>query len=173
MFFLISGLPGSGKSSCAELLANKIDATIINTDYVRDQLFPNKETTKTGDFTAEQISIIYRCLCLLANYLASNTKNKHFIFEGTFRSASQRDAVKNEIINSNQKCYIIHIAADELCVKQRITERFEKGIHAAQFMTYMDVKLVYEEPLQSIFIENSGSIDDLSSKIDTILNSIT
>lgn len=69
MLHIITGLPGSGKSEASRYLAKKLDAVIINTDELRDLLFPQENRTDIGDFTPRQLKWVYRVLLPIAHYV--------------------------------------------------------------------------------------------------------
>ena len=62
MLHIVTGLPGSGKTEVSKYLARKLNAVVINTDEIRDKLFPHEGRNEIGDFTPEQLKQVYSSL---------------------------------------------------------------------------------------------------------------
>jgi len=85
MLVLITGLPGTGKSTIAMHLARRLRATVLRTDVIRKQLFPQPK------YTEEEKELVYKVTFLIAEYLLRAGKN--VILDGTFYKRSLRQRV--------------------------------------------------------------------------------
>ncbi|MCX8027062.1 MAG: adenylyl-sulfate kinase [Thermodesulfovibrionales bacterium] len=86
----ITGLPGSGKSTIAELLKNKIeDSIILRVDEIRRFLTP------TPTYSEEEREIVYRALVFTA--LKIYQMNHTVIVDATANLRRWRDLARNSI----------------------------------------------------------------------------
>ena len=165
MLHIITGLPGSGKSEVAKYLARKLDAVVINTDDVRDSLFPHEKRNEIGDFTPEQLRQVYSSLGPIAFYVTKVNPRKHFIIEGTFRLDSQRQNVISEMEKLKHPYSVVLVEVDEKEARRRIQERFDLGKAESTVAEYLEIKKVYERPKKAYIINNSGTLKDLHKKL--------
>jgi len=172
MVHLVTGLPGTGKSEVARLISEGLNALVINTDDLRDKLFPERRTTRHGDFTIYQIRTIYSTIRVLTYYLAITSPEKHFVLDGSFRYEHQRKSIIDEMKRINHPTRVVHVKADWKIVQKRIKCRRESDRHLATYATYRAVKRSYEKPLDCYEIDNSGSFADLKSRVKLYLASL-
>ena len=86
--FLIIGLPGTGKSTLANYLSQKMNASILSTELFRSFLFNKKGTNKDIDFSKTELEIVYNSISYIVAQLSHI--NNNLIVEGVFRNNSQR-----------------------------------------------------------------------------------
>ena len=67
ILIILSGLPGTGKSHLANIIADSLPITIIETDFIRRTLFKNPEYTGTENATVFSV-----CHALIEELLLSN-----------------------------------------------------------------------------------------------------
>jgi predicted kinase len=169
---IITGLSGSGKTTVSNIISEKEDSLIINTDKVREKIFENIDCKK-NTFTQDQLGQVYKTIEILAFYLfSSNPKVKHIIFEGAFRNEQQRESIINIAKKLSIQISIIHVTAKDDIIKKRITDRFNSGLQAADFDSYLRLKKIYEKPMKCYSIDNSYNIDLLKNNIDNYLDSL-
>lgn len=166
MIHIVTGLPGTGKTEVARLLCQAVDGFLVQTDDVKQALYPNGEVSEHGDFTSEQLDVVYRTLPVLALYLARALSEGQVVFEGCFRAASQRQSVVDIATAASQRVGVIWVKAPETLVQRWITQRYELGVHQARFETHMAVARVYESPAGAYVIENQGSLEDLRRRVE-------
>ena len=80
---LFAGLPGTGKSTLARAMAERLGAAVLDKDRVRGALFPGELT----DFSTEQDQLCMRAMLEAAAYLTERRRAKYIFFDGRpFRS---------------------------------------------------------------------------------------
>lgn len=169
---IITGLPGSGKTSISRLIAEKEDSLIVNTDELRDKLFGcASDSTASGDFTQDQLDLIYKVTEVTTHYLLlSKPGVKHLVFEGTFRLKAQRQGIVDIARKLSSNANVLYVYAEDEIVKMRITNRFNNGVQKADFNTYLSVENAYETPQSAFEIDNSGDENSLNILIDNYLS---
>ncbi len=172
MLHIVTGLPGGGKSEVTKYLANKLGAIVINTDELRDKLFPTEGRDEVGDFTPEQLGQVYSSLRPVAFYIVKANPKKHFIMEGTFRLNSQRQNVIDEMKKLKHPYSVILVEVDEEEAKRRIQERFDSGRSESTVVSYLKIKKIYEKPRNAYVVNNSGSLKDLYKKLSEYIGSL-
>ncbi|HJY98898.1 MAG TPA: ATP-binding protein [Patescibacteria group bacterium] len=165
MLHIVTGLPGSGKTEISKYLARKLNAIVINTDKVRDSMFPHQGRNEIGDFTPEQLRQVYSALKPISFYIAKVNPRKHFIIEGTFRLDSQRQNLINEMKKLKHHYKVIFVEVDDEEAKKRIQERFNSGKAKSTVAEYLEIKKIYERPKNAYTINNSGKLKDLYKKL--------
>lgn len=170
MIHIVTGLPGSGKTSVSKILEKKLDAIVINTDEICGILFPDRTVTVDGDFTDEQLTLIYKFIPVIATFLVRVMPLKHIIFDGSFRLDSQRVALINAMKVINCSVSIMLVKANESAIKERISKRYNTGLQLARYETYKAVEKQYETPSQAWVIDNSGAIGDLESHVQEYIS---
>lgn len=172
MLHIVMGLPGTGKTSVTKYLEEKLPAISINTDVLHSKLFPSGERTETGDFTPEQLKQIYATLRPLAYYLAKIAPDRHFIMEGTFRKAEQREGVIEEMENMKHPYKILLVETNDDEASKRIQGRFDRGEDPSTVEDYFKIKEVFEKPSNAYMIDNSTTLEELYKKIDEYIENI-
>ena len=87
---LFAGLPGTGKSTLARALAERMPAVVLDKDRVRGALFPGALT----DYSAEQDRVCMRAMLDAAAYLTERRRVEYIFFDGrTFSTKAQIDEV--------------------------------------------------------------------------------
>jgi predicted kinase len=119
MLILMAGLPGTGKTTVAHQLADRLRAVVLNKDEVRHAIFPPElveYSTKQDDFVSD---ILLRS----AEYLWNINPQRMIILDGrTFSRASQRQHVVDFAEKRNQRWLIIECVCDDDVARQRLLQ---------------------------------------------------
>ncbi|KYC50671.1 MAG: L-seryl-tRNA(Sec) kinase [Candidatus Methanofastidiosum methylothiophilum] len=161
MLIVITGLPGSGKTTIADALSKEIDAVVLSTDKIRKSMFKNPI------YNEEDKRIIY-------NELFSQGKNllsagRSVILDGTFYTRALRERAKEIANATNEKIFFVYCETPESILKERITKRKDK-YSDADFSVYLKIKEIFED-----FEEEVISIDtskNLNKNVRVILKKI-
>ena len=84
---MFAGLPGTGKSTLARALAERLGAAILDKDRVRGALFPGALT----DYSAEQDQLCMRAMLEAAAYLTERRRVEYIFFDGRTFSTQGAD----------------------------------------------------------------------------------
>ena len=146
----VTGLPGSGKSTIAHLLAEKLKSLgthvyVLSSDALRRVMTPHPKYTK------EERDMVYGTLAYIAKILAENGVN--VIIDATGNRRKYRDKARQEIpkfMEAYIKCPL------EVCIKRESKRGMDvygapKGIYAkalaGESKTVPGLGAPYEEPL--------------------------
>ncbi|MDZ7746119.1 MAG: AAA family ATPase [Halobacteriales archaeon] len=155
----ISGVPGTGKTTVAEAIADRIDATVLRTDVVRKELYDDPEYTETETETVYD-EVLERARKRLAT--------ENVVVDATFRTREVRDAARVVAEETDSVFRLVGVDCDDAVVRERIRERTDDESDA-------DIE-VYElfreqyEPLDApdLVVDNSGSLAETFAQLDEL-----
>jgi len=135
MLIAMAGLPGTGKSTLAARIAERIGGAVLNKDDVRAELFPVVEYSREQDDAAVawMYSEAARRIAMQPVIIDGRTFSKAYQVRDLFEAAAEM-GVEPRII----EC----VAPDEV-VKLRLERDLACGLHPAKnrtFEMYLDVK---------------------------------
>ncbi len=161
MLILLTGLPGTGKSTIANLLAEKTGGLVINSDTLRKELFPVKRTyssIETGIVIQETERLVREALL----------ENKTVILDALFTKQDARDKYQKLAQELKVSFKVILVGAPESLIKERLDERsLVNDSSEATFEIYLDRKKHFEAVNgEHLTITNEGSLEDLRTKVD-------
>ncbi len=133
MLIAMAGLPGTGKSTLARLLAERLPAVLLDKDVVRAALFPPAEieySTRQDDFC---VDVMLRA----TEYLLGREPARQVILDGrTFSRRYQVDAVRAFARKLGTPCAFIECVCTDETVCQRLARDMAEGRHPARNRTY-------------------------------------
>ena|SRR5580698_6515426 len=114
---LFAGLPGTGKSTLARAMAERLDAAVLDKDRVRGALFPGALT----DYTAEQDQLCMRAMLDAAVYLTERRRDDYVFFDGrTFSTRAQREEVLHAAKRAGVRWRILHLTCTDAVAEARL-----------------------------------------------------
>jgi predicted kinase len=117
VWVIFAGLPGTGKSTLARALAERLGAAILDKDRVREALFPDALT----DYTAEQDQLCMRAMMEAAAYLTERRRVKYIFIDGrTFSTQGQIEDVLLAAKRSGARWRILHVTCADAVAEARL-----------------------------------------------------
>src|ERR1700744_1423026 len=114
---LLAGLPGTGKSTLAKALADRLRAAILNKDKVRSALFPGPLT----DYSGEQDHLCVEAMLAAAAYLTTRSAGDYIFFDGrTFSARRQVDEVVQAAETAGAGWRILHVVCADAGALERL-----------------------------------------------------
>jgi predicted kinase len=135
LIVVICGLPGVGKSTLAKSLAPMISATILSSDKIRKELFPNPT------YSPFERKLVYDVMIILAKYL--NESKINCILDATFNREDSRMKIKEKLQLGNKQFHIVECLCHEEIVISRLKDR-KDDYSDATIEVYQKMKKIYE-----------------------------
>ncbi len=135
MIIIICGLPGVGKSTLAKNLAPLINATILSSDKIRKELFPNPT------YSPFERKLVYDVMIILAKYL--NEVGSSCILDATFNREDSRIEIRERLQLNDKQFQIIECFCPEKDVISRLKSR-KDDYSDATITIYQKMKKIYE-----------------------------
>jgi predicted kinase len=135
LIVIICGLPGVGKSTLAKNLAPMINATILSSDKIRKELFPNPT------YSPFERKLVYDVMIILSKYL--NEARCNCILDATFNREDSRLEVRERIELNDRQFQIVECLCSEDVVISRLKSRND-DYSDATIETYQKMKKIYE-----------------------------
>lgn len=148
MLVMMAGLPASGKSAIAHLLARRLPSSVIlDKDTIRAALFPPAEIT----YSTEQDDFCMQVMLETAEYILTADPAKLVILDGRpFSQRYQRDRVRAFASRLKVQLKIVECVCSDETARQRLEKDVATGRHVAQNRNnelYQAVKARFE-PIQ-------------------------
>jgi predicted kinase len=157
MLIVVTGLPGTGKTTIAETLEKDIDAIVFSTDKIRKMIFEKPV------YNEEDKRIVYNELfSQTGKYLAIG---KNVILDGTFYTKALRERAKEIGKSFCEEVYFVYCETPEELLKKRINKR-KDTFSDADYNVYLKMKKIFEE------FEEDVIIIDTSNPVDTNIDII-
>lgn len=134
---IITGLPGTGKSTLARALADSIGSRHLNTDVIRGEL------GMRGQYDAKSKEAVYEELLKRAGELLE--EGQSVIIDGTFYKKNLRNRFLELARRRQKSIRWIELRASEETIRQRVRE--DRPDSEADFEVYKKIKAIYE-PLE-------------------------
>ncbi len=133
MLIAMAGLPGTGKSTLAARLAERLDGVVLGKDQVRAALFP----PPVLDYSAEQDNLCMDAIYQAAAYILRTVPGQAVFLDGrTFlRTQQVRDLYALTQTIGEVPRIIECVCADEIA-RQRLEQDLLSGRHLAGNRTY-------------------------------------
>jgi predicted kinase len=139
---LLAGLPGTGKSTLARKLQEKLGGVVLDKDRVREALFPGTMT----DYSREQDDLCMQAILEAAIYLSQRNRAPYIFLDG--RTFSRRQQIEDVLRIAQQFGVAWRIVLLQ-CAEGVVMERLGKSAaeHPAgnrNFALYQQLKTSFE-----------------------------
>ena len=155
---VVCGLPGVGKTTVAEDIADRLDGRLLRTDVVR------KEILTDPDYTEEESRTVYRELFDRASETID--EGRSVVLDGTFKDADDRDRAMELSESLDAAFRLVKVECAEDVVRERI-ERREGDASDADYAVHE----LYREQFDAVStdhvtVDNSDGRDATARQID-------
>ena len=165
---LFAGLPGTGKSTLARAIAERLGAAVLDKDRVRGALFPGVLT----DYSEQQDQLCMRAMLEAAAYLTERKRVDYVFFDGrTFSKQAQIDDVLLAAARAGARWRIVHVTCADAIAEERLA-RTDPG-HPAQnrdAALYRRIKQHFEPiPQPKLEVDTTSGTDALLAVVEEYL----
>lgn len=160
--YVLVGFQGVGKSTVAQTIARRTGATIISSDAVRAELFPDSQ------YTIEETTRVFDELYARAE--KNLREQKSVVLDAMFMKQHERKAALTVAQNTDAHFQIIEVITKPNVLKKRLDRRQAQDPKAATYEHYLKAQ-TWLEPVEEphIIIDNSKDLDTLYAAIEEIL----
>ncbi len=134
MLIMVTGLPGTGKTTYAKTLADSIGGRHFNTDIIRDQL------NMRGQYDEASKRMIYEAL--FKHTQSCLKRGLPVVVDGTFFRKELREPFVDLAEELNCSIFWVEIKADEPIIKERVSQKRE--FSEADYEVYLKIKEAFE-----------------------------
>ena len=129
MLIIMTGLPGTGKSTLAQAIANALDAIVLDKDRVRAALFP----TDAIEYSTAQDDFCVDVMLQTDAYLCKREPARPIILDGrTFSRRYQVEVVVEAAKQMQTPFKLIECVCRDATAFARLAHDAETGVHPAQ-----------------------------------------
>ncbi len=134
LVLVITGLPGTGKSTLAGALAGDLGMVHLNTDMIRDEMgLRGRYDPKTKKAVYDQMRQ------RAARKLAAG---QNVLIDGTFYLESLRDSFQQLAVGAGGHIRWIELKAEEATIRDRVKNK--RAFSEADYDVYKKIKALYE-----------------------------
>ncbi|ELZ40199.1 AAA family ATPase [Halorubrum tebenquichense] len=154
---VVCGLPGVGKTTVAERIADHVDGRIRRTDVIRKELFDDPA------YTDAETEAVYTEL--LARAREDVDAGEAVVLDATFADDRFRAAAREAAAETAAAFDLVEVACDEGVVERRIERR--DGISDADFEIHLHFKELFDDIAgDHVVVDNSGTEAETFAQVD-------
>ncbi|PSQ42015.1 kinase [Halobacteriales archaeon SW_7_68_16] len=158
---VVCGLPGVGKTTVSEAIADRLGADLLRTDVVRKDLFPDP------DYTDEEERRTYAEL--LDRGRQRLDRGRNVVLDGTFYDPTYRRRALAIADDIDATVRLVKVECDEDAAKERIRARTDDESDA-DIRVYLMFRDLFEPiDIDHDVVDNSGTFAETDAQIDELL----
>ena len=170
MIVLLAGLPGTGKSTLAHALAERLHGVILSKDSIRHALFAPPDV----EYSTAQDDFVLQIMLETAVWIVRKDPARVILLDGrTFSRRYQVDLVLNAAQELHQPWRILECVCSDETARSRLETQSVAGDHPAgnrNFNLYLEVKARFEPiTLPKTVIDTDRPLDDCLQKALAVL----
>ena len=171
--YVVCGLPGTGKSTVAELVSGLKSGIHIRSDVERRVIFKldfDKHYYRGFEqdvYSPEATCMTYRKMHEMADKLLEN--HKTVILDATYSRRELLDEVIRVATTKNVPIKLLYCKTSDEIARERITAKREAYESDATWAVYQKMKQRFTPPANAIVVDTSGSVDELKEKLRKLL----
>lgn len=155
---VVCGLPGVGKTTVADTVADRVDGRLLRTDVIRKEILTDPE------YTEEESRMVYDELFDRAR--ATVEDGTSVVLDGTFRDAVRRTRAADLSASLDAEFRLVKVECAERVVRDRIESR-EGDASDADF----EIHRMYRETFDAISrdhvtVDNSDGLESTLQQVD-------
>jgi predicted kinase len=144
MIVMLAGLPGTGKSTLARALAERLSGAVLDKDVIRAALF----APALVEYSQEQDDFVQEVMLQTAAWLLARNPSMTVLLDGrTYSRRYQRDRVRGFCAEIGAEWAMIECVCAEATAVRRLAEDAARGTHPAANRTpelYFAVREAWE-----------------------------
>jgi predicted kinase len=144
MIVLLAGLPGTGKSTLARALAERLNSAILSKDEIRHAIFVPPDV----EYSTAQDDFVLRVMLEAAAWILRKDPARFVFLDGrTFSHRYQIDLVLKAAQELHQPWHILECLCSDDTARSRLETQQASGVHPATnrtFKLYLEVKARFE-----------------------------
>ena len=158
MLAVVCGLPGVGKTTVAENVADRVNGRLIRTDVVRKSIFDDPE------YTDEETTMVYTEMLERAE--AALRSGENVVLDGTFHQTTFRERARALADSLGTDFRVVKVECSTDVVEQRIRNRTDDASDAD-----FEVHLLYRDTfdplsLDYVLVDNSRGLEETQSQLE-------
>ncbi len=159
--FVVCGLPGVGKTTVSESIADARDARLFRTDVVRKDLYDDPEYTE-----AETDSVYEELLSRAASTLADG---RPVVLDGTFQNERFRSDAVATARRLDASVQFVRVECSQSVVRERIRRR-DGDLSDADFEIHQVIREAYDPlTVDHATVDNSGDRARTREQVERLL----
>ena len=155
---VVCGLPGAGKTTVAERVTDRLDATRLRTDVVRKELFPDPE------YTDEESAAVYDELFARARRLVADCDP--VVLDATFSERANRERARALSATLDVPFDLVEVVCAQSVVEERIRRRTDDESDADVEVHRMFRDLFDPIEGEHVVVDNSGALAATRRQVD-------